>query len=84
MEIPHLVDRYIDRIIPGLDLEVVRFRGLHGDGEEDRPAAGGADTKIAFPLIDILEHLIGDLDIVGGWGAGKIGMHVSIKLGYLR
>jgi len=53
MEIPYLVDGYIDHMISCPEQEVSFFGGFDTDWQEYWAAAGGADTKIAVPFIDI-------------------------------
>jgi hypothetical protein len=64
MEITHLVNRNIDRIVSGPDLEIVRFWGFHGHGKEDRSSTGGTDAEITFSFIYIFQYFVGDLYLV--------------------
>jgi len=64
-EIPHLVDRDKDHIIPCGYLEIGRLGGLDADREENRAAARRGNAEIGFPLGDIIQYLFGDPDLFG-------------------
>jgi hypothetical protein len=58
-----LVDRYIDRVIPGFEQEVRFFRGFDPCGQKDGPPAGSADSEITVPLVDIFNHFRNNRDL---------------------
>ena len=78
---PHLVDRYIDGMVPRLEQEVGLFRGFDAYRQEDRPAAGSADTKITIPLVDIVNHFRNDGDFSQTCAVMRMGKHVASIIG---
>jgi hypothetical protein len=76
MEIPYLVNGYIDHMISRPEQEIGFFWGFDTGWYEYRAAAGGAYTKITVPFIDIFYHFRDDRNLVQ---AGIVfGMHDAI------
>ena len=76
VEEPCLVYRHIDHMISRPEQEVGFFWVFDPGWQEYWPAAGGADTKITVPFIDIFYHFRDDRNLVQ---AGIIfGMHDAI------
>jgi hypothetical protein len=76
VEEPCLMNGYIDHMIPCPEQEIGFFRGFDTDWQEYWPAAGGADTKIAVPFIDIFNHFRNNGNLAD---AGAVfGMHDAI------
>lgn len=78
---PGLVDRYIDGMVTRLEQEIGLFRGFDPNRQEDRPAAGGADTKITVPLVDIINHFRNNGDFTQTCAVMRMGKHVASIIG---
>jgi hypothetical protein len=81
VEEPCLVDGHVDGMVPGLEQEVGLFRGLDPDRQEDRSAAGCADTKIAVPFPDIFQDFGNDGDFACAGTVAGSGKHVASIIG---
>ena len=76
MEVAYLVNGYIDHMISRPEQEVSFFWRFDTGWQEYWPAAGGADTKITVPFIDIFDHFRDNRNLAQ---AGIVfGMHDAI------
>jgi hypothetical protein len=76
VEVPYLVNGYVDHMISRPEQEVRFFGGFDTGWQEYWPAAGGADTKITVPFIDIFDHFRDNRNLAQ---AGIVfGMHDAI------
>jgi hypothetical protein len=76
-----LVDRDINGVVPGFEQEVSPFRGLDTRWQQDRSPAGGTDTEIAVPLVDIIEHFRNDGDPARGSVIRRVRNHGADRIG---
>jgi len=78
---PCLVDGYIDGMVTRLEQKVGLFWGFDPYRQEDRAAAGGTDTKITIPLVDIFNHFRNDGDFAKPGAVMRMGKHVASIIG---
>jgi hypothetical protein len=81
VEKPYLVDGYIDGMVTGFEQEIGLFRGFDPYREEDRPAAGRADTEIAVPLVDIFYHFRNNRNLSQAGVVMRMGKHDACIIG---
>jgi len=79
-----LVDGYIDGMVPGFEQEISLFRGFYPCWQEDRPAAGSADTEITVPLVDIFNHFRNDRDLSHADIVMRMGKHDAGSIGNMN
>jgi hypothetical protein len=76
-----LVDGHVDGMVSGLEQEIGLFRGFDPYGQEDGTAAGCADTEIAAPFPDIIDHFGNDGDFTQAGTVTGAGEHVASIIG---